>query len=43
MAKKGYVGRISNAGTQFVPGPNVKRPAPRDKVKTGNDLRSRKK
>ena len=44
MAEKGYIGRISNAGSQIVKAPNQdKGPKGTAKVKTGTDLRSGKK
>lgn len=39
--KNPYIGRISNHGTQIVKG-NVKTKPGRDKIKTGNDLRTGK-
>ncbi len=41
MAEKGYIGRISNAGSQVVKAPNQgKDKKGAGKVKTGTDLRS---
>ena len=42
--EKGYIGRISNAGTQIVKAPNqVKAPAGKTVAKKGSDLRTGKK
>lgn len=41
MAEKGYIGRISNGGSQVVKAPNLKQGKKgTGKVKTGTDLRT---
>lgn len=41
--KSGYVGKITQHGTQVIKAPNQVKDAPKGKVKTGSDLRTGKK
>jgi hypothetical protein len=41
MSKNGYIGKISNGGTQNVKAPNQTVPAKKGTVKTGSDLRKK--
>ena len=41
MTKCGYVGKISNGGSQNVKAPNQTTPPKKGKVQTGKDMRSK--
>lgn len=43
MSKNGYVGQISNSGTQSVKAPHQTAAPKKGKVKTGKDLRVKQK